>query len=57
MIGKYDQFKDMKFSYELCLSFAVQATKVNIINKHFVPALTSAIKWLRENHQVPKVVY
>lgn len=47
----------MKHSYETCLSFAVQATKVTIINKHFLPALTSAIEWLRENHQVPKVVY
>jgi hypothetical protein len=56
-LGKYDKFKDMKLSYELCLGFAVQATKASIINKHFLPALTTAIKWLRENYQVPSIVY
>ena len=49
MLGKYDKFNDMKHSYELCLSFAVQATKAKIINKYFVPSLTSAIKWLKDN--------
>ena len=45
-LGKYYQFIESKPSYELCMSFAVQATKAKIDNKHFIPALAFAIKWL-----------